>query len=566
MWALAQGTCTSAACQYCGAIAAAGTYGCALGQGGNCQWYTNFVNACIASATALPSSPPPPPEPATPCPAPLRLGTQPRPAIRADSSNGASSSSCPCVELVDPFVDLVNPAGTDLVHAATPLSTLGRKVNAVVADSAARLVVRIYTNAVGDSVKVRLIGDGLPNSKGLPDPNGQLATLLPSDGNATGSEVRLTSVRTPKGPMAFAQYFPPGDFSRNESNDDLARNRAVTIKVTSLPTGRIYDQPVSIERPPVVLVHGLWGGEGDWATFTEVTGDPRFAVSYASYDQILDGRIFVTDPVYTRLVRVKASTMGLDYNAPRILDSVKAAIGSFRQLGIAVAQADVVGHSMGGLLTRSLPKRLEYVARSNLARGYVHKLITIGTPHLGSPVADKLLDPNNACIRRVLTLASKYTFLTADVDGAYWGGGVGDLRSAPLSSAIAALQSSSGRDIPTAMIAGTMTAANWTSLDSSLIAAGIRTRCGADTLASNLTSARWPSIFSNNDSDAIVSKSSQVNNGSGAALISGVVHSTGVISLGFTGPGELNEHATLPTVVKWLLNEPILRSTYVRLP
>jgi hypothetical protein len=69
--------------------------------------------------------------------------------------------------------------------------------------------------------------------------------------------------------------------------------------------------------------------------------------------------------------------------------------------GAAVTQVDVVGHSMGGLVARARIKYdgWFYSAPSNLGKGDIHKIVTIGTPHQGTPFGDLLAQ--NQC--RTLT-------------------------------------------------------------------------------------------------------------------------------------------------------------------
>ena len=55
---------------------------------------------------------------------------------------------------------------------------------------------------------------------------------------------------------------------------------------------------------------------------------------------------------------------------------------------------DLVGHSMGGLISRFYIQQL--MAASGDARPVVHHLVTLGTPHRGSPCADLLFVPSPA--------------------------------------------------------------------------------------------------------------------------------------------------------------------------
>jgi triacylglycerol esterase/lipase EstA (alpha/beta hydrolase family) len=52
---------------------------------------------------------------------------------------------------------------------------------------------------------------------------------------------------------------------------------------------------------------------------------------------------------------------------------------------------DVVGHSMGGLMARGFVQQTDYKNQTNYMHGYIHRLITIGTPHYGGHLAKILL-------------------------------------------------------------------------------------------------------------------------------------------------------------------------------
>jgi pimeloyl-ACP methyl ester carboxylesterase len=76
-------------------------------------------------------------------------------------------------------------------------------------------------------------------------------------------------------------------------------------------------------------------------------------------------------------------------------------LNAVRRDGIAAAQVDVVAHSLGGLIARSRAALRDaeraYLRPENFQRGDFHKLISVGTPHRGTPVADFLI--SNRCVR-----------------------------------------------------------------------------------------------------------------------------------------------------------------------
>jgi hypothetical protein len=124
---------------------------------------------------------------------------------------------------------------------------------------------------------------------------------------------------------------------------------------------------ITIARPPVVLVHGLWGSDRSWDSFNPLITDPRFVVLRVNYREHAAG-FSVNAPD----VGLQTSSLIMDYKAHK---------------HVAAVQADVVTHSMGGLLVRSLPLGEDYFRADNFQQGDVHKLINIGTPHSGSELA-----------------------------------------------------------------------------------------------------------------------------------------------------------------------------------
>ncbi len=400
--------------------------------------------------------------------------------------------------------------------------------------------------------------------------DGQLANI---QGTASGSQLQVTAVDTGAGPMAFALYLPPQDFSRG-GDDDNAAQRFVSIQMNSLSVQSYSGTTgIAILRPPVVLVHGLWDNSVAWDHFDSLENDPssRFFVQRADYSYS-PGAISASNPFYSASVLSKAamSALGFAFNAPLVHREIDNVITNFRLAYQAAAvQADVVAHSMGGTITRTVEGLPEYIGPESFGLGNVHKLITIGTPHLGTPLATQLLQANNSCIRNLLAKKGKLSLSSATVGGSSVSGAVGDLEGdglgGTLSPALQKIGTSNGHEIPTALISGIMAQGNLSGLNYSAAAAYLRFKC-SDPLAQSLTVGGWPNIF-RQDSDAIVPLTSQLNNSLGAGF-SGLIHSAGVESLGFSGPGELDpdQQTLIPSTVIQLLNAPVSSGAFTPLP
>lgn len=118
----------------------------------------------------------------------------------------------------------------------------------------------------------------------------------------------------------------------------------------------------------------------------------------------------------------------------------------------------------------------------------MHKLITLDTPHLGTPVAADALSANNSCVQEMLSFKNRFVINTAVVNNASVNGAVGDLQLG--SGAITNLQ-----NLPTAMIGGQMTTSQLNGAGQAAAGYIIAHICGSlaasDPLAKSLTPAGW---------------------------------------------------------------------------
>ena len=128
-----------------------------------------------------------------------------------------------------------------------------------------------------------------------------------------------------------------------------------------------YDVNIEIIRVPVVMIHGL---NSDETCFAKLRTYLKASNLYRGF----------------QLNCVDYSTTNCAYFAVNALDRKVAdwGIKESRMMcmdnGYVSQKADLVGHSMGGILSRL---HVQYVDDKN-----VHKLITLNTPHSGSPLGD----------------------------------------------------------------------------------------------------------------------------------------------------------------------------------
>lgn len=474
------------------------------------------------------------------------------------------------------------------------LGLFGRVVQGVAADGVSEVFVRIPAVSVGDQFTITLFNDQQPALQSdSPSEDGALGS--PGGTSFTQSQITAAAiaVTTPNGqqvPVAFAVYRAPLDFARQNpdasyktgtcgsitNTDDNLACRSVSLQIQNQTQGTTATLPISILRAPVVMIHGLWDNWQTWNNFSPlVTGpntvDPRFSIGRASYDFSVGSLITASSPSYSpsQLKGVNANSLGFAFNGPYVLGQISGWIANFKQgqnpLGIAAAgvQADIVAHSMGGDITRTIVLQLSFLSNDTFGQGNIHKLITIDTPHLGSPLASQLGSPSEegGCVELVLAHFGNFALVSVSMGGGIpVSGAIGDL--AISSPALSNIASQSPHPLPTALIAGVYT--NWASLSGFHVLGNI---CGtfADPLALDLTPTLWPgNVFAGQPNDAIVSQASQLD-GLAADLgfvSSNVLHSKGVEALGFAPPTALDSNSGNPSLVMLLLNTPVSSASF----
>jgi pimeloyl-ACP methyl ester carboxylesterase len=474
-------------------------------------------------------------------------------------------TSCGPVALIDPLVP-VPPllSGNSVTTNRGLLAGAWAPVQGVAADGTAQTVIRVPVSNVNDMVSITVINDQGQVSSSPDDDGGVVG--LGGDVSAVSSSVDAMASNAGLGPMAFAIYRAPTNFSRGTTQDDGAVQRSVTLQVKCQDSSgsSASSATVQIVRPPVILVHGVWSSaSAAWQNFVPAKAAenalwsilPTNAVMAVNYNVPPGDVITETAPAYSpgELGLITRNALGFAYNAPFVLQQMSSYVGSFRQtFNVAAAQADVVAHSMGGDIARTMASLPSFQGSNTYGMGSIHKLITIGTPHQGTPLATQLLAPNNSCVVQTLPYAYMFSLGTVTFEN-----------TPPTSGAVADLQNGVSGSIPfpIAYIAGAALQSNFAGLDCTLCKAGmLRALCGGtvpgDPLANDLTSQNWSTVFASASSDALAPVSSQLNGTSNQLLVfPGVVHSQGIEQLDFGPPSELDSQSGIPDEVVDLLNE-----------
>jgi len=450
-----------------------------------------------------------------------------------------TSPPLPAVTILDPVPQLLN--GAQIIPTRIILAAAGRPVQGIAADGIAQVVLRVPVLASGDQVTATLLNDQCSDLSILStcspstssDNDGgffTIGTLVTSAAQLSNTQVDTADANTVD---AFIAYRAPIDFARpSPATDTSLPTRSVYAQLTYSSGGTTYASqivPLTIVRPPVVLIHGFNTDSSAWDIFTPfVSHSSLFAIFKADYGKKLFAstigncvttpcisfqptttfNIQSTTPVINSFVfdaGARQSHLGFSVNARYVAAQAQAAISDFTLgnnpagLQVAGVMADIVAHSMGGLVARYWASLPTYVDSRNFNQGYIHKLITLGTPHYGSPQAILSLLPASACSRNLAALAGSLSFSSASlangssVSGAsaeLSGDGIGTNLSQPLQTI-----KSSNHTIPIAAIAGYVGSIEG-NIDVSPASIAVNKKCpSTDPLAARFTSAAFDTTF-----------------------------------------------------------------------
>ncbi|CAN7771317.1 hypothetical protein LJR039_007559 [Pseudorhodoferax sp. LjRoot39] len=507
-----------------------------------------------------------------------------------------------------------------ITTAAERLATKGRIVKGISADGVAQIVIRIPAKSFSEKISISVKPDPLCGN-GNSDNYGRVYDALspPSNifQNAFSGNVPLTIASTSKGPMAFAVYRAPADFVRSDCQFNNLSDIGAAKRTVALSLGNgTPDQQIDIVRPPALMVHGLWATSDDLGDLTQLEslssmGLVVWRVNYGYNITISrgspDNRLDIVSP---------GSALGFSYGANIVLNTSRSLLEAFRagrvgQVPSAAARIDYIAHSMGNLVTRTTTLDLKYAEPRNFSKGYIHKLISIGGPHLGTPFANQALQPGNQCIRDFMAEHGQPVLddcpgcaILRNANGAALGNGegaAGSLKgnkagSGEFGEGIKRLLSKQP-NIPTTYIAGVMSSDQITRLiqpppmkkvcsplsgechdvptDRFNLVQILAVICPDDPMVRNFRSPAAFIDFLGVENDGVVPLNSQLNGGSRAnqVVISGVLHSPGTAKLytfrnfapGTLG-GEPTELTTPPSTsgvslivekVQLLLNTPV---------
>ena len=281
----------------------------------------------------------------------------------------AAPSGAAAVDVIDPYASgFVSDAS---LKNADVLSVGGTPARGVAADGVSRLLLRALPPTAATQVQFTIL-----------QPDGELGGRLSgASGGAAGKTIVVPIVSTVNGRRAYGLLLAPENFAGvgmdQSAPCESADGQCRTVRVqASFLAGtqllKTVDLRLAIVRPPVLLVHGFLGSA--WNDFKSLLGPE------------LDATVEVVDYWDTDMA-------AFAINVPKYagwIDQARARVAKRgSSANIAVAQVDVIAHSMGAVLARlyatSDPK---YYDDANYKAGAFNRLISLDGAHGGSRLAD----------------------------------------------------------------------------------------------------------------------------------------------------------------------------------
>lgn len=245
-------------------------------------------------------------------------------------------------------------------------------------------------------------------------------------------------------------------------------NEELTLRLLDENDNLLKEIPVKLYQPPVLFVHGLWGNSEAFMSMQD------YLISNYSYERF---QLQIADYEATNDNSFETNA----YVVPRELNSL---FKSMHENDVACGKADIVAHSMGGLITRLYQQSGEY-------NDDINRIVTLNTPHAGSQLGNLLLDPNLADWRRDFFCDFLVPRVLTENTGSCTDGAVQDL--AVNSQAIASLTNN----------------ANINPTPNHALSSTVEEQSFALRQVTGLSDEEFDIVFNNEDHDEIVAYSSQ---------------------------------------------------------
>ncbi len=163
---------------------------------------------------------------------------------------------------------------------------------------------------------------------------------------------------------------------------------------------RPYDGTAVAGRTPLILIHGWNGSPADWSTFLGLyDADPQLTQAFKVYLVDYSGVAFTTV--------TGTQFLGL---ADQLRDWIQFYENTVHPVSWQGRPVVLLGHSLGGIIARSFMEESSFCDGSR-GGDHVSLLVTLATPHHGTPVANDAED-----VVGTFTDGLSYFLLTAGAD------------------------------------------------------------------------------------------------------------------------------------------------------
>ncbi len=137
----------------------------------------------------------------------------------------------------------------------------------------------------------------------------------------------------------------------------------------------------------IPIVHGIWGSGKP-----KLKGKDNPNYTWSKFRPMLEGKGYASeDIVDVDYTEQNANAFDDVATQNELKTTISNVLDNFFLNKIAAQKVDIVAHSMGGLVVRSFCAN---PATSDFCKESIRKLITIDTPHLGSELANLVVETN----------------------------------------------------------------------------------------------------------------------------------------------------------------------------
>lgn len=245
----------------------------------------------------------------------------------------------------------VNDTSIAFSRDATKMASCGKPVDGATADGLSRLLLRVGAGIDGTAC-YQIVSTSAEDQ-------GQLDVAVEglSDVAVNGVHYAASYLTAPRNYGNSNTFFRQIEFELSYT-PNIGNSNTSSVRYKTM-----------IVRPPIVLVHGLWGDSSSFSYWQSSYSSFR-VLKFANYRQTNSSGFNTNSSVLARTIDQALETKRLEYASSRV---------------------DVVAHSMGGIISRLHIGSDTFRKPQNLNEGDVRRLLTLATPHHGSSFANLLI-------------------------------------------------------------------------------------------------------------------------------------------------------------------------------